>query len=216
MVVVFTGIVRHVGQVVRVAGSPEGMRLRIDAGPMAAGLGAGASVAVDGACLTVSAVSGTEADFDAVGETLRRTTLGGLTGGESVHLEPALSAGAPLDGHIVQGHVDGVAEVVRIDRGAAGRLLHLAAEAELTRQMVPKGSIALAGVSLTLVEVAGGRFSVALVPTTLARTTLGGLGISDRLNVELDIIGKYVRQYLRTFGDGGGVTVEKLRRAGFL
>lgn len=193
-----------------------GKRLRIDVGPLAAGLSPGGSLAVDGVCLTVTGGTGSEVDFDAVAETLARSTLGSLVAGRSVNLEPALPAGAPLDGHIVQGHVDGVAEVARIDRGRAGHVLHLAAEEQLTRQMVQKGSIALAGVSLTLVDVAAGRLSVALVPATLERTTLGAVGISDRLNVELDIIGKYVRQYLQGLADGGGVTVEKLRRAGFI
>jgi riboflavin synthase len=182
-------------------------------GPLAKALSRGSSVAVDGACLTVAEISGARAEFDTVPETLSRTTLGDLRPGSKVNLEAALPSGAPLDGHIVQGHVDGVAQVVRIDR-SGGRALHLAAAAELTDQMVVRGSVALAGVSLTLANLAKGSFSVALVPTTIQRTTLGSLRISDRLNVELDIIGKYVRRHLEALV-GGGVTVEKLRRAGF-
>jgi len=212
----FTGIVRHIGRVVSVESAAAGKRLRIDVGPLAPGLSPGGSLAVDGVCLTAAAVSGARIDFDAVPETLARSTLGSLTGGESVNLEPALPAGAPIDGHIVQGHVDGMAEVARIDRGATGHTLHLTAQTELTQQMVAKGSVALAGVSLTVVEAGQGVFSVALVPTTLERTTLGAVGISDKLNVELDIIGKYVRQYLQALAGGAGVTVAKLRQAGFM
>ncbi|KPK81910.1 MAG: hypothetical protein AMJ81_10255, partial [Phycisphaerae bacterium SM23_33] len=183
-------------------------------GRLAEALAPGASLALDGACLTVSAISGSLAEFDAVPETLRRTTLGGLARGRQVNLEPPLPAGAPFGGHIVQGHVDGVAEVARVDAGSAGHVVHLSAPDQLTAQMVPKGSVALAGVSLTLLEVGDGRFSVALIPATLAATTLGQLKISDHLNVEVDIIGKYVRRYLEK-AVGGGITVQKLREEGF-
>ena len=215
---VFTGIIQHVGRVVSAELSPAGRKLAIDVGPLAGRLAPGASVAVDGVCLTVdeSGLAGAVARFDAVPETLSRTTLGALRPGSGVNLEPALPAGGALDGHIVQGHIDGLARVVRLERGAGGVVLHLSAEGELTRQMVPKGSVAVAGVSLTLVEVAGERFSVALVPTTLERTTLGRLGGGDAVNIELDILGKYVRRYLDELVGGPGVTMEKLRRAGFV
>ena len=210
----FTGIIQHVGRAVKVISTGAGKRVRIDLGPLGGGVAVGASVAVDGACLTVAELSDCQGDFDVVPETLSRTTLGDLRPGSAVNLEPALPAGAPLDGHIVQGHVDGVAGVARIDRGGQGLLLRLSAAGELTDQMVVKGSVALAGISLTLVGVARGEFSVALVPATIQRTTLGSLRISDRLNVELDIVGKYVRRYLDTLA-GGRVTLEGLRRAGF-
>ena len=209
----FTGIIQHVGNVVGVAQTAAGKRLRIDVGPLAEALGVGASLAVDGACLTLCRLDGSVAEFDAVAETLRRTTLGALTAGARVNLEPALAAGGRLDGHIVQGHVDGVAEVARIESGAAGRLLHVSADAAMIDSMVPKGSVALAGVSLTLVSVERGRFCVALVPVTLGATTLGQVKISGRLNVELDIIGKYVRRYLKQ--TAGGLTIDKLREEGF-
>ncbi len=214
MASMFTGIVQHVGEVVAAIPSPAGRRLRIDAGPLAPTLRPGASLAVDGACLTVAGASGRLVELDVVPETLSRTTLGELRPGSSVNLEPALPAGAPLDGHIVQGHVDGVATIARIARGGEGHVLALSAPTELTGQMVVKGSVALAGVSLTLAAVEAGGFSVALVPITLQRTTLGSLRISDRLNVELDIIGKYVRLHLEALA-AGGLTMEKLRRAGF-
>ena len=210
----FTGIIQHVGRVVSAGASGAGRRLGVETGPLAERLGPGASLAVDGACLTVSAIDGQRVELDVVPETLSRTTLGSVAVGARVNLEPAIPAGGALDGHIVQGHVDGVVSVARIDRGAGGHVLVLSGPTELTDQMVPKGSVALAGVSLTLAEVARGRFAVALVPTTLEATTLSAVRISDRLNVELDIMGKYVRRWLEQSA-GAGLTMDKLRREGF-
>lgn len=214
MVLMFTGIVQHVGRVTDVSATSAGKRLRIDLGPLAEALAPGASLAVDGVCLTASAVAGADAEFDAVPETLGRTTLGPLVCGSRVNLERPLAAGDPLDGHIVLGHVDGTARVVRVDRSTSGHVVHLAA-AELTGQMVPKGSVALAGVSLTIADLGDGRFSVALVPATLQRTTLGELRSADLVNVELDVIGKYVRGWLAELSGPGGLTIKKLREAGF-
>ena len=214
MVSMFTGIVQHVGRVTDVSATSAGKRLRIDLGPLAEALAPGASLAVDGVCLTASAVAGAEAEFDAVPETLGRTTLDPLVCGSRVNLERPLAAGDPLDGHIVLGHVDGTARVVRVDRSTSGHVVHLAA-AELTGQMVPKGSVALAGVSLTIAALGDGRFSVALVSATLQRTTLGELRSADLVNVELDVIGKYVRRWLAELSGPGGLTIKKLREAGF-
>ena len=213
MVLVFTGLIQHVGRVTAAGATPAGRRLCVDVGPLAGRLALGGSLAVDGACLTVCGLDGALAAFDVVGETLARTTLGGLRPGMPVNLETPLAAGDPIGGHIVQGHVDGVAEVLRIETGPARHTLRLAAPPALTDEMVAKGSVALAGVSLTLTDVAGGRFSVALIPATLACTTLGAVRISDRLNVESDIIGKYVARHLKIAG--GGLTVRKLREEGF-
>lgn len=214
MMGVFTGIIQHVGRVISVGRGDAGKRLRIDVGPLSGRLVVGSSVAVDGACLTAAAIDGPSADFDAVPGTLARTTLDALKTGSLVNLEPALSAGDALDGHIVQGHVDGVCEVVRIDKGAGGHVLTARTEAALIDQMVPKGSVALSGVSLTLASADRERFSVALVPTTLARTTLGDLSPGDRLNLETDVLGKYVRRYLSLLA-GDGLTMDMLRDAGF-
>jgi len=212
----FTGIIQHVGRVTGSTPGRTGRRLTIDVGPLAGRLAVGASLAVDGACLTVATIAARAAGFDVVPETLARTTLAGLSAGARVNLEPAIAAADALDGHIVQGHVDGLAEVARIDRGDGGHVLHLAADAELTARMVPKGSVALAGVSLTVADLADGRFTVALVPTTLTATTLGQVRIADPLNLELDIIGKYVRRDLaRQSGRASGLTAETLRQAGF-
>jgi riboflavin synthase len=211
----FTGIIRHVGTVLGARPRGAGRELTIDVGPLADGLSTGDSVAVSGACLTVSGVLAERATFDAGAETLAKTTLGSLSAGARVNLERPVSAGAALDGHIVLGHVDGVAEV-RAVRTAPQHVMELAAPAELTAMMVEKGSVCIDGVSLTLVGVSPTGFGAALIPETLARTTLAGLKAGSKVNVETDIIGKYVLKYVSALAAPGGVTMNKLREAGFL
>ncbi len=212
----FTGIIRHIGVVSGIRPQPGGQRLAIDLGSLAERLQAGDSVAVSGACLTAATVgAGGGAEFDVVAETLSRTTLGRLRVGSRVNLERALRASDPLEGHLVQGHVDGVATVAAV-RGAGGEHRIEFEAPELTGAMVPKGSVAVDGVSLTLAHVAGARFSVAVIPATLAATTLGDLAPGEAVNVETDVIGKYVRKYLEHLAGTGGVTLEKLRGTGFM
>ena len=214
----FTGIIQHLGAVTAVATTPAGRRLTIDLGPLAKDLAIGDSVAVDGACLTVAGLAGTAATFDVIGETLERTTLGERRAGDAVNLERALRAGAGLDGHIVQGHVDGTAREQRVDRAAGQWVVHFTGPRALTDDMAAKGSVAVDGVSLTLVDVADGLFSVALIPTTLERTTLGRRRPGHRVNVETDILAKYVRRMLGAAGrlsGRGELTLGKLREAGF-
>ena len=194
----------------------KGARLTIDLGPLADGLATGDSVAVNGACLTATEINGASVTFDAVSETLAKTALGEFRPGAKVNLERSLTAADALDGHLVQGHVDGVGSLRSIRRTEG--LWEFSAPPELTRQMVPKGSVAVDGVSLTLVDVADERFSVALIPATLSETTLGELATGDRVNVETDVIGKYVIRYLQQIAGAqdGGLSMEKLREAGFL
>jgi riboflavin synthase len=212
----FTGIIRHVGKVLASQAAASGRRLTIDLGPLAAGLAAGESVAVSGACLTACGVAGSRAQFDVIRETLTRTTLGGLGVGARVNLERSLQLGQGLDGHLVQGHVDGLATLRRVRTGAE-HVMQFAATADLTDLMIAKGSVAVDGVSLTLVDVAADSFSVSLIPTTLAETTLGKLRPGDGVNIETDVIGKYVRKYLKGIStSGSNVTMDKLREHGFL
>lgn len=212
----FTGIIRHVGAVRDVRPAGDGLRLTIDLGPLAEGLGEGDSVAVSGACLTVCGQSGAEASFDVVAETVSRTTLSDLRAGAKVNLERSLAVGATLDGHFVQGHVDGVATVRSIDRGANAWRTEFAAPQDVTDTLVAKGSVAVDGVSLTVADVGKDTFSVALIPTTLTETTLADLAVGNRVNVETDVIGKYVRRCIEQIaGSGGGLTMDKLREAGF-
>jgi riboflavin synthase len=210
----FTGIIRHIGEVRTVERRGSAARLAIDVGPLAQGLGPGDSVAVDGACLTVASLDATMAWFDVVAETLSRTTLGALSSGSRANLERSLRMDSALDGHLVQGHVDGIASLRSVRRGGQ-ELWDFEGPVSLTEQMVSKGSVTLAGVSLTLAEVGEGRFSVALIPTTLEETTLGTLSVGDPVNVETDLIGKYVARYLSRVGQGSGVTLDKLKEAGF-
>ena len=214
----FTGIIQHIGAVRAARATADGARLVIDVGPLAEGLAIGASVAVNGACLTAASIAGAVAEFDVMAETLKATTLGSLRAGQKVNLERAMTADGRFDGHIVQGHVDAVAKVVRIDRDR-GWVVHLAGEPGLAGQIVRKGSVALDGVSLTVVAVKGGEFSVALIPTTLAATTLGELRTGQAVNVETDVIGKYVQRVLQQLapgaGPGRGLSIETLRDAGF-
>ena len=178
----FTGIVREVGRVV----SFDGRRLVVEGATQAA---EGDSVAVDGVCLT--AVDGARLVFDVVEETLSRTTLGALRAGDRVNLEPALRAGEPLGGHLVQGHVDGLGRV-----RAVGDPVWIDAPADLLRYCVEKGSITVDGVSLTVAALDAGGFAVALVPHTLEATTLGALAPGDAVNLEVDVLAKYVEKLL--------------------
>jgi len=188
----FTGIVVEVGVVEEVARGGAGARLRLRAPACADGAGIGDSVAIDGCCLTVTAVDGDLLAFDAVPETLRRTTLGDRKAGDRVNLEPALRVGDRMGGHWVQGHVDAVGSVLEAARDGDGLAVRVGAPTEVLRTTVEKGSICVDGVSLTVTGVDARAFGVALIPHTLSVTTLGRLAPGTRVNLEADILGKYV------------------------
>jgi riboflavin synthase len=190
---VFTGIVRERGRVVSAEPNGGGIHLRIAASETA-GAALGDSIAVSGCCLTVTAADGETLEFDAVPETIARTTLGGLEPGAEVNLEPALRAGDPLGGHFVQGHVDGRARVTTVDPEGDGARLRLQLEPGLHRYCVEKGSIALDGVSLTIAALHEDGVDIALVPFTLEHTTLGVLTAGDEVNVEVDLLAKYAER----------------------
>jgi len=193
---VFTGIVREVGTVASVEGGEDGVRLVVEAPQTAAGVSIGDSVSIGGVCLTVVAAEAGRLSFDAVPETLRRSSLGRLAPGAGVNLEPALAAGEPMGGHVVQGHVDAVGSVVSLAPEGDGARLTVAAPPELLRYCVEKGSIAVEGVSLTIAALRDDGFEIALVPHTLAATTLGGLHEGDPVNLEVDVLAKYVERLL--------------------
>jgi riboflavin synthase len=186
----FTGIVRELGSVESVEGDGGAVRLRVRAPEAAERTAVGDSVSVNGVCLTAVASANGTLDFDVVPETLRRSSLGRLEPGAAVNVEPALRAGEPLGGHLVQGHVDGVGHVVRADDEG----LEVAAPPELLRYCVEKGSIAVEGVSLTIAALGGESFTVALVPHTRAATTLGTVAPGDEVNLEVDVIAKHVER----------------------
>jgi riboflavin synthase len=192
----FTGIVRELGGVVSVAGGEDGIRLEVEAPETAAVAALGDSVALAGVCLTVVAVEGPRLAFDAVPETLSRTSLGRLAAGGSVNVEPALRVGDALGGHMLQGHVDGVGAVRSVDREGEGRRVWFDAPEDVLRYCVEKGSVAVDGVSLTVAALDGDGFAVALIPHTLAVTTLGALAPGDTVNLEVDVLAKYVEKLL--------------------
>jgi len=192
----FTGIVETVG-IVEEVGSADGLtRLVIDASPIAEGLEIGDSVAVNGGCLTVTANRGGRLSFEAVRETIECTSLGDLKVGSRVNLERAVRASDRLDGHIVQGHVDGVGTVRQMVRDGNDVRLQIDCDPELADCVVEKGSIAVDGVSLTVAALTPSGFEVALIPHTLELTTLRDCQPHDRVNLEADVLGKYVKRYL--------------------
>jgi riboflavin synthase len=191
----FTGLVEALGTVRGVEPDGAGRHLSV-AAPFAGELTVGESVAVNGACLTVVDRSGDSFRFQAGPETLARTNLGGLNPGDRVNLERSLRLSDRLGGHLVQGHVDGVGRVATRSRQGDWEFIGFGCPPELAAQLVPKGSVAVDGVSLTLVEVEAARFSVALIPHTLAVTTLGFKPVGAEVNLETDLVGKYVWKYL--------------------
>ena len=190
----FTGIVRERGTLVSVEDAEGGVRLGVDAPLTAGAASVGDSISVSGVCLTAVDVSDGQVAFDVVPETLVRTTLGAATAGTEVNIEPALRAGEPLGGHYVQGHVDGVGSVREVSREGEALRVTFEAPRELLRYCVVKGSVAVDGVSLTIAALDDDAFAVALVPHTLEVTTLGTLAIGDRVNLELDVLAKYVER----------------------
>ena len=192
----FTGIVEAKGRVVSIKDGEATRRVVITA-PILEGLALGASLAVDGVCLTAVEVEGAEVAVDIVPETLSRTTLGELKVGDEVNLERPLRADGRFDGHVVQGHVDGVGRVVELQDDADGVSLMVEAPPEILSYIVEKGSIAVDGVSLTVSGLTDTGFSVALVPHTLKVTTLGLRKPGDAVNLEVDILAKYVEKLLK-------------------
>jgi riboflavin synthase len=184
----FTGLVKALGAVAAI----DGGRLRVEAEPL--GLSEGDSIAVNGVCLTATGVEDGAFEADVMGETLRRSTLGSLAPGDAVNLEPPLRAGDPLGGHVMQGHVDGTGDVDSVTEEGFARVVRIAAAPELLRYVVEKGSIAVDGVSLTVAEVDGEGFSVSLIPETLERTTLGAAAPGRAVNLEVDVLAKYVEK----------------------
>ena len=200
----FTGIVESVGTLRALDRQGQISRLRVEAPDIQEGVQVGDSVALNGTCLTVTEMEAGCFLFEAMLETLDRTSLAGLRSGDRVNLERALRADSRLDGHIVQGHVDGVGEVERLERDGENVRLYVRCGPEITRDLVDKGSVTIDGVSLTVVVAGEAGFHVALIPHTLSVTTLGELRPGDRVNLEADVLGKYVRRYMERVLPGKG------------
>lgn len=195
----FTGLIQDVGTVAGVDRTEDGARLSFES-RLAPELSAGASVAIDGACLTVVETGEERFSVEAMNQTLGMTSLGDLSAGDRVNLEPALSAGDRLGGHLVQGHVDGVGIVSGVEEDGFSRRLEVDLPEGAGRYVIPQGSITLRGVSLTVTGVEEDTVAVALIPETLERTSLGELVEGDRVNVELDVIARYVEKMLSPYG----------------
>lgn len=201
----FTGLVEGVGTVGAVEPAADEVRLTVEI-PLSMTAGEacrlGESVAINGCCLTAVAVDDPRWSFQAGAETLSKTNLGRLRPGDRVNLERALPANGRFGGHVVQGHVDGVGTVLAVERHGEWIDMAFAVPPPLAEGLVPKGSVAVDGVSLTVVDANPGGFSVALIPHTLAETTLGRRAVGDAVNIETDILGKYVQKMLSArFGD---------------
>jgi riboflavin synthase len=193
---VFTGIIECVGTVESLRALGSAARIVVRAPSIASELRVGDSIALSGACLTVTEVGAETFALDAIPETLERTALGELAAGSPVNLERALRAGGRLDGHIVQGHVDATGHVRELARAGDDVRLAIDCPGELADALVPKGSVAVDGVALTVVNVEAKGFDVALIPYTLEATTLGRLEPGRRVNLEADVLGKYVRRHV--------------------
>lgn len=199
----FTGLVQALGTVVERLATPDGARLRVDLGALAGPFRLGDSIALAGVCCTVIGLDGRVAAFDLSPETLARTWLGRAAAGDRLNLEGALRAGDPLGGHLVQGHVDGVGEVVGALDPAVGGWLWAKVPADLQRYCVDKGSITLDGVSLTIAGQRDGVVGIAVIPHTAQVTTLGQKRVGEPLHVEVDVLAKYVEKMLASRGLSG-------------
>jgi riboflavin synthase len=193
---VFTGIVKELGVVVDAVDAGGGMALVVHAPETAMRTGVGDSVAVNGVCLTATAIEAGSMSFHAVPETIGRSTLGSLTADARVNVEPALRAGEELGGHYVQGHVDAVGVIQSVEAEGEGLRVFVEAPSDVLRYCVAKGSVTVDGVSLTVAELAEDAFAVALVPHTIAVTTLSDVRPGQSVNLEADVLAKYVERLI--------------------
>ncbi len=208
----FTGIISGMGRVEAVNAEPESdsVVLHISAPNQTENLGLGGSIAINGVCLTATSIEGDTLALDVMGETLRHTTIGGLKAGEAINLERCVQAGGRLDGHVVQGHVDGVGTLLEHETLGAWDRFRFAIPYPLARYVAKKGSIAIDGISLTVTEVADANekdqwFEVGIIPTTLRETTLGQREPGDSVNLEVDVMAKYAER-LASFNPAEGAT----------
>jgi len=218
--VMFTGLIEAVRPIKSNVAVKQGRRLSIPLGEISGGAGIGDSICVNGVCLTISEMTGELYVFDVMAETVQVSTLGQLKPREMVNLERALPADGRFGGHIVQGHVDGVGLVKRVEQGGGQYALWVEVPKEMKEMMIAKGSVAVDGVSLTVAQMKDQQFNVSLIPTTLEQTNLGRRKVGDKVNLEVDIISKWIKQRLDQIlpspDKGGKITPGKLRQEGFI
>ena len=214
----FTGIIEELGTVQRIEKGSNSSQLYIQARQVLSDAKIGDSIAVNGVCLTVTEHGDDYFVADVMAETLLRTTLKELSNGARVNLERALRVGDRMGGHIVQGHVDGVGTIVEQRKEDIATIIYIKAEPELLRYIVPKGSIAIDGISLTVIDVQASRFSVSIIPHTAAVTSLGFKRTGEQVNLETDIIGRYVERLLgqESPQPSGGLSIDALAENGFI
>ncbi|MBM3775365.1 MAG: riboflavin synthase [Acidobacteria bacterium] len=212
----FTGIVEELGTVAGFEPRAAGARLRVCCARVLEDLAEGASIAVNGVCLTATGITGAGFAADLAPETLRRTNLGDLASGSAVNLERPLLPTSRLSGHFVQGHVDGTGELLALDPlGEENWWLRVRVPAELERYLVFKGSIAIDGISLTIAALEADVVSVAIIPHTYRNTTLGRYGPASRVNIECDVLAKHVARLLESASSGSKLKIEALREQGY-
>jgi riboflavin synthase len=214
----FTGIVERTGLVVEVREAAQGKRLRIKLFELAETAVEGDSVAIDGVCLTVSRLDAEVAVFDVIPETLRRSTFNRLKAGDQVNLERSMRIGSRIDGHFVQGHVDAVGEIAEVRRAGRERTMTIKVPPDIEPLLVPKGSVAVDGISLTIASSMGDRFTVALIPTTLNRTVIDSRRVGDSVNVETDLLVRTIRHLLQaelSSQSSSGLKYDHLASTGF-
>lgn len=212
----FSGIIERTCRVIKTRRTKDGISLELELEELSERTKPGDSISVNGVCLTVTSLQGTAAIFDAVSETIRRSTIGYLSAGDRVNVERSLKIGDRVGGHFVTGHVDGVAVIVSLIRKGDSAEMFISPPADLMPFIAVKGSVALDGVSLTVTNVADSGFAVALIPFTLKNTTLGERRVGDRMNIEVDVLARYASRILQ-FTKGDVRPLEsKLRESGFL
>jgi riboflavin synthase len=212
----FTGIVEEVGKLVSIRQGGESARLTVAAPLVCQDARLGDSIAINGTCLTIVEIQGDRLSFDAVPETIRRTSLGGLKPGAAVNLERALAVGQRLGGHFVQGHVDGIGTLLSVREEENARILKVGAPADLMRYLLPKGSVAVDGISLTVADVGPDWFTLWIIPHTWANTSLREKRVGDAVNLEADMLAKYIERLLAARETPPpGVTLEALASGGF-
>lgn len=212
----FTGLIETVGRVSAIERRGSAALLRIDSALPAVEIAIGDSVAVNGACLTVTAKAATALTFDVSPESLASTTLGTLGSGSRVNLERAIRLGDRLGGHIVTGHIDAIARLSGIREESGNHILNFSLPPESARYLVAKGSVTIDGISLTVNTVSADGFSVNIIPHTFAHTTLAGTRVGQQVNIETDIIGKYVERLTQPWSGSSGLSLRTLAEHGFL
>lgn len=213
----FTGIIEHLGKVKQVKLQASSAIIVVDVGTLSDDVNPGDSIAINGACLTVTQIKDSEVYFDVSTETLSKTTIGGLKTSDNINIERSLKMGDKLGGHFVTGHVDGVGVINKVENEPGQCTVWFSVSEELTNMMIKKGSVAVDGISLTIVEIREGLFSVALIPYTLEATTLGFKKAGQKVNIETDMLGKWVKRIL-TVNESttSGITEDLLKKKGFM